>query len=81
MLEEEVKRLFADHAELERESLLQARQESLLAERAALMDALRRGSLSDEVFEELRADIDRRLEALTLIHAAFQRRQGRQGGE
>jgi hypothetical protein len=73
--------LFAEHAELERESLLQARREALLAERAALMDALRQGLLSDEVFEELRADIDRRLEALTLIHAAFQNRQARQVGK
>ena len=81
MLEEEVKQLFAEHAELERESVLQARREALLAERAALMDALRQGLLSDEVFEELRADIDRRLEALTLIHVAFQSRQERQGGE
>jgi CPA1 family monovalent cation:H+ antiporter len=78
-LEEEMKQLFAEHAELERESLLQARREALHAERAALMDALRGGLLSDEVAEELRADIDRRLEALTLIHSAFRRRQGRQG--
>lgn len=81
MLEEEVKQLFAEHVELERESLLQARREALQAERAALMDALRRGLLSNEVFEYLRADVDRRLEALTLIHAAFQSRQQPQGGE
>jgi CPA1 family monovalent cation:H+ antiporter len=81
MLEEEVKRLFAEHAELEQESLLQARRESLLAERAALMDALRRGLLSDEVSEELRTDVDRRLEALALIQAALQSRQQPRGGE
>jgi CPA1 family monovalent cation:H+ antiporter len=78
-LEEEIKQLFAEHAELERESLLQARQEALHGERAALVDALRHGVLSNEVFEELRADVDRRLEALTLIRTAFQSRQQSQG--
>ena len=79
MLEEGVKQLFAEHAELELESLLYARREALHAERAALMGALRRGVLSNEVFEELRADVDCRLEALTLIRSAFQRHQQSQG--
>jgi CPA1 family monovalent cation:H+ antiporter len=81
MLEEEIKQLFAEHAGLQRELLLQTRREALQAERAALMDALRRGLLSDEVFEELRADVDRRLEALALIQVAFQSRQQPRGGE
>ncbi len=79
LLEEEIKQLYAEHADLERESLLQARQKALHGERAALMGALRRGILSNEVFEELRADVDRRLEALTLIRTAFRSRQQSQG--
>ena len=80
LLEEQVKQLFAEHAELERESVLRARQEALLAEHAALIGALRGGLLSDEVSEELRADVDRRLEALSLIHAALRSRQEQKEG-
>jgi CPA1 family monovalent cation:H+ antiporter len=81
VLEEEVKRLFAEHAGLERESVLLARREALLAEHAALLDALRGGLVSDEVCEELRADVDRRLEALSMIQAALRSSQARQSGE
>jgi CPA1 family monovalent cation:H+ antiporter len=62
--------LFHDHAELEREMLLQARREALQAERGALGDALRRGLISEHVHEELVIDVDYRLEALNLIQAA-----------
>ena len=75
MLGGEMNRLFAEHAELERESLFQARREALQAEHGALIDALRQGLLSDEVFSELRADVERRLEALALIQASVQSRQ------
>ena len=71
----EITRLFAEHAELEREWLLQARQRALQAEQAALSDALRRGLLSNKVFEELRADIDHRLDALALIQRSVESRQ------
>jgi len=74
-LEEEINQLFVEHAELERELLLQTRKEALRAERGALIDALRQGLVSTEVFEELRADIDRRLEALALIQASVQGRR------
>lgn len=67
---EEMSRLFVEHAELESETMLQARREALQAERGALGDALRRGLLSDAVYEELRADLDRRLEALDLIQSS-----------
>ncbi len=63
--------LFHDHAELEREMLLQARREALQAERGALGDALRRGFLSEHVYTELVTDIDYRLEALNLIQTAI----------
>ena len=63
--------LFHDHAELEREMLLQARREALQAERGALGDALRRGFLSEHMYTELVTDIDYRLEALGLIQAAI----------
>jgi CPA1 family monovalent cation:H+ antiporter len=68
----EMNQLFSEHPELERETLLQARREALQTERVALGDALRRGLLSDEVYEELRSDVDRRLEAVAIILAAAQ---------
>jgi hypothetical protein len=69
---EEIHQLFREHAELESEMLLQARRDALLAERGALRDGLRRGLLSDPVYEELTCEIDYRLEALDLIHSAVQ---------
>jgi CPA1 family monovalent cation:H+ antiporter len=69
-LTEEMNRLFREHAELEGETLLQARREALRAESGALRDALRRGLLSDKVYEELSVDIDRHLAALDLIQSA-----------
>ena len=71
-LVEEMNRLFIEHAELQRETLLQARREALQAERGALGEALRRGLLSDDVHEKLSADVDHRLEALDLIQTAIQ---------
>jgi CPA1 family monovalent cation:H+ antiporter len=71
-LMEDMNRLFREHAELEGDMLIQARREALKAESGALRDALRRGLLSDRVYEELSADIDYRLEALDLIHSAAQ---------
>ncbi len=68
---ERMAELFQDHAELEREMLLQARREALQAERSALGDALRRGLLSDHVYEELVTDVDHRLEALGLIQGTI----------
>lgn len=69
---EQINQLFHDHAELERDMLLQARREALLAERGALSDALRRGLISELVYEELGTEIDNRLEALTLIQSSTQ---------
>ena len=66
--------LFHDHAELEREMLIQARREALQAERGALGDALRRGLISEHVQGQLVADIDYRLEALELIQTATESR-------
>ena len=66
----EMDQLFAEHADLEREVLLQARREALRAERAALGDALRQGLLSEEVYRQLVRDVDRRLEAVALISRA-----------
>lgn len=72
-LAEEMNQLFVEYPELEREMLLQARREALQAERGALGDALRRGLLSEHIYEELIADIDHRLEALHMIEANIQR--------
>jgi CPA1 family monovalent cation:H+ antiporter len=77
----EINQLFAEHADLERELLLQVQREALDGERGALLDALRRGLISDEIFSELRADVDRRLEALALLYAALQQRKQSPGGE
>jgi len=68
-LTQEVNHLFVEFPELERDVLLQARQEALQAERAALGEALRRRLLSEEVYQQLRTDLDYRLEAVSLIQA------------
>jgi CPA1 family monovalent cation:H+ antiporter len=72
-LANEMNQLFVAHPELERETLLQSRREALQAERVALGDALRQGLLSEEVYEELRTDVDRRLQAVALILSEVQR--------
>jgi CPA1 family monovalent cation:H+ antiporter len=77
-LTDEINQLFAEHPELEREMLLQARREALRAERGALGDALRRGLLSEQVYEELRTDVDHRLEALDMIQANIEKVRGAQ---
>ncbi|UCC85933.1 MAG: Na+/H+ antiporter [Anaerolineales bacterium] len=66
----EMAELFAEHPELEREVLLQARREALRAERGALSDALRQGLISEVVYRKLTGEVDRRLEALALISEA-----------
>ena len=66
-LTEEMALLFTRHADLEREVLLQTRRELLQAERGALGDALHQSLISEEVFQELVTDVDRRLEALDII--------------
>jgi CPA1 family monovalent cation:H+ antiporter len=55
--------LLREQPALEAAILNEVRQEGLRAERAALMTLLSEGLLSEEVYEELVADIDRRLEA------------------
>jgi CPA1 family monovalent cation:H+ antiporter len=69
-LANEMSELFAEHPDLEREVLLQARREALRAERGALSDALRQGLISEHVYRELASDVDRRLEAVALIREA-----------
>lgn len=53
--------------ELEQEIFLQAREDVLKAERAAIGDALVRGFISERVHEELLKEADNRLAALALI--------------
>ncbi len=69
-LTSEMVQLFAQHADLEREVLLRTRREALRAERGALGDALRQSLISEEVFQELTTEIDRRMEALDIIGEA-----------
>jgi CPA1 family monovalent cation:H+ antiporter len=80
-LTEKMSDLFVDHAELEREALLQAQREALLGEQSALLDALRQGLISDEVFSELRSEVDKRLEAMDLLRAIIQRTTASMEGE
>jgi CPA1 family monovalent cation:H+ antiporter len=74
-LTEEMESMFLEHPELERELLLQARREALQAERAALSEARRRGLLTDHVYEDLRTEIDRRLEAVAMIKTYTQNQE------
>jgi len=69
-LSQEMIQLYVRHPELEREALLQARREALRAERVALSDAFRQGLISEHVYRELTTEVDRRLDALTLISEA-----------
>ncbi len=66
-IEETMKELFREHSELEGETMYQARREALQSERGALWDARQRNILSSNVYEELSAEVDYRLEALDLI--------------
>ncbi|MEQ8223281.1 MAG: cation:proton antiporter, partial [Candidatus Eremiobacterota bacterium] len=61
--------LFAEYPDMEKEIIIQARRDALTAEKSALGDALHRGLLSDEVYTELKEEIDRRLEALSVIES------------
>lgn len=58
---------FRNHPELETAMYLQARADSLNAERSALLDAQRRGLISAEVTEELFEHLNNRLAALNFI--------------
>jgi CPA1 family monovalent cation:H+ antiporter len=66
----EMEQLFVEHADLERDVLLRARREALRAERGALADALRQGLIAENVFRQLTAQTDQRLEALAIIGEA-----------
>ncbi len=66
-LDKEVRDLYLEYGELEREVLMSARRESLRAERAALNDALQHGLVTEEAYRKLLVDVDKRLDALTFI--------------
>ncbi len=63
----ELQQLLLEYPELEQELVLQARRDLLRAERTAVADALRRGLVQQEVYDELVRDIDYRAEALNSI--------------
>ena len=65
-----------DHPELETAMFLRVRADLLRAERAGLLDAVRRGLVSAEVAEEATADLDTRLAALDFIRARLVRPAG-----
>jgi CPA1 family monovalent cation:H+ antiporter len=67
-LDQEMRDLFVEHSELERELIITARRESLLAERAAISEANQRGLIADEASRHLLKEVDQRLEALAVIH-------------
>jgi CPA1 family monovalent cation:H+ antiporter len=55
------------YPELEQDMYLRARADVIKAERAAYSDAARRGVISDEMYEELIEETDKRMAALALI--------------
>ncbi len=65
--DKELQQLLLDHPELEQELVLQARRDLLRAERTALADALRRGLLQQELYDQLVREIDYRAAALDHI--------------
>ncbi|HZD11281.1 MAG TPA: Na+/H+ antiporter [Candidatus Binatia bacterium] len=56
-----------DHPELELEMVLQARDDTLRAERSAIAEVFRRGLISEEVYYALLRETDNRTAALNLI--------------
>jgi CPA1 family monovalent cation:H+ antiporter len=66
-LSQHLQQLYAEHGELERDLVINARREALRAERAALSDAVQRGLITDDAFRNLVAEVDKHLEALTVI--------------
>lgn len=63
-LSESIHDLFKEHARLLRQEKIAARRDALRIERTALQDLLRQGLVSDEVYHELVAEVDKRLRAL-----------------
>jgi hypothetical protein len=55
------------HPELETDMYLQARADTLRAERSALQDAARRGLIAEDVLRELTGEINDHLAALEFI--------------
>ncbi|MDX1415627.1 MAG: Na+/H+ antiporter [Candidatus Promineifilaceae bacterium] len=55
------------HPEIEQDLFLQARTDSLRAERSAVTDAMQRDLISEQIYEELVHEADNRLGALDLI--------------
>lgn len=66
-----------EHAELELDMVLQAREAVLRAERGAIADAARRGWLSEEVHDRLVRETDRRAAALESIALGRARTEAR----
>jgi CPA1 family monovalent cation:H+ antiporter len=66
-LDKQVRELYLEFGELEHDMILNARRESLRAERAALREASQRGLLTDEAFTKLVTEVDKRIDALALI--------------
>ena len=60
----------AEVAELKQQMVMQARQETIKAERSALAEALRRGLVSEEVYQELIRQTDNRAAALNILRRA-----------
>jgi CPA1 family monovalent cation:H+ antiporter len=61
MAEESMQAILHDHPELERTILVETRQELLRAKRTALAEALHRGLITDEVYDQELDELDRRI--------------------
>jgi CPA1 family monovalent cation:H+ antiporter len=61
---DELRALYDAHPELHAREIANARIQALRAERSALLDLLRQGTITDETYQNLAAEVDRRLDAL-----------------
>jgi CPA1 family monovalent cation:H+ antiporter len=67
----ELRDLLHNYPELEQTMILQAREDLLQAERSALVDAVRRGLISEDVYHELIRETDFSVEALSRIQGTM----------
>lgn len=70
-----------EHPELEMEMILQAREDTLRAERSAIAEVFRRGLIGEEVYNDLIRETDNRAAALNLILTGRTGRSDEQDGE
>lgn len=63
-ISDQIKLLYDEYSDLEQQELQAAQRDALRAERSALIEMLRRGLISEEIYRELVFEVDHRLEQL-----------------